>query len=357
MTAHQLTEALRAVAEETSAPEQDAVHFQRLVRVERRRRRAGRAGIAVAAAAAVAAVVASVVPFVHDGGDASPAGGIELQAPVFVTVDGRLHAVDPHGEVHDLGVPAQEVLGATDEHAYVVTDDSGIERYDAHPGERWTFERAGAGVDGPVQSAQVSADGRFLGWIDLRERLHVRDLRAGTTADPVRGRGSAYLADLGSRTGEALVVDRRGLVLHRRDGAEVVLAGDSWDATVSGDQVAVPNGERTSTVVYRVGENGIDAVLDAPGHGRLSPLGDLVVSVSDDEGDAGSTAWLTAPGQEPRSLAVPGRPEAAAWADGDTALVTTWLDGESALYGCEVSDSTGACAPLGVTGERIDLGR
>jgi hypothetical protein len=357
-----ISEALRAVAEATAAPAQDRLEFQRLVRAERRRRVAGRAGIAVAAAAVVAAVVASVLPFVHDGSDeAVPAGTpgrVDLQPPVFVVVDGYLNAVDPNGDTHDLGERAEDVLGSTSRGAYVVGGDSEVFRYVAPPGPGWQFGRGPTAVADVVQSAQLSADGRYLGWVDLQERVHVRDLTTGTTADPVRARGSGYLADLASRTGTALVVDDRGLVLHRPGGAEVVLTGDSWDATIAGDRVAIPDPARTGTMVYRIRpDRGIKAVFDAPGTGRLSPLGDLVASVSDDEGDADSTVWLTAPGDEPRRLAVTGRPEAVGWADEDTVLVTTRVDGHAALYGCETTDPTGTCAPLGLTGGQIDLAR
>ena len=357
-----ISEALRAVADATAAPDQDRLEFQRLVRAERRRRLAGRSGIAVAAAAVVAAVVASVLPFVHHGDDdavpAGTTGRIHLQRPVFVVVDGYLNVVDPNGDVHDVGEPAEDVLGSTASGAYVVGGDSQVLHYEARPGGSWRFGRAPGSTVDVVQSAQLSADGRYLGWVDLRDRVHVRDLATGTNADPVRARGSGYLADLASRTGTALVVDDRGLVLHRLSGAQVVLTGDSWDATVAGDRVAVPAPSRTSSTIYRVlPDNDVTPLFDVPGSGRLSPLGDLVASVSDDDGDASSTVWLTLPGNDPRRLSVDGRPEAVGWADDDTVLVTTRVDGHAALYGCEATDPTGTCAPLGLTGDQIDLGR
>ena len=282
-----ISEALRAVADATAAPDQDRLEFQRLVRAERRRRLAGRAGIAVAAAAVVAAVVASVLPFVHHGeDDAVPAGTpgrIHLQRPVFVVVDGYLNVVDPNGDVHDVGEPAEDVLGSTASGAYVVGGDSQVLHYEARPGGSWRFGRAPGSTVDVVQSAQLSADGRYLGWVDLRDRVHVRDLATGTNADPVRARGSGYLADLASRTGTALVVDDRGLVLHRLSGAQVVLTGDSWDATVAGDRVAVPAPSRTNSTIYRVlPDNDVTPLFDVPGSGRLSPLGDLVASRGDD---------------------------------------------------------------------------
>ena len=49
-------------------------------------------------------------------------------------------------------------------------------------------------------------------------------------------------------------------------------------------------------------------------------------------------------------LSVPGRPQSAAWADDDTALVTTY-DGEgTALYACEVATQAASGCPS--TGSR-----
>lgn len=51
--------------------------------------------------------------------DAAPAVGppqgvlADERPPVYLSVGGRLSALDPLGEVHDLGVPVEEVLGAT----------------------------------------------------------------------------------------------------------------------------------------------------------------------------------------------------------------------------------------------------
>lgn len=367
MTGTQISEALHAVADATAAPGPDRVAFQRLVRRERRHRTAGRVGLTVGLAAAAAVVVATtVVPFVRDGGavDPAPAPGetttVDLQMPVFLLLDGRLTALDPQGALHDLGLRVEEVIGYTSESVYAVGDDSGIVRFDVHHGDEgpaspWEFERVDSGIDGPVQSARLSADGRWIGWVDLEERLHVTDLKAGTTAEPVRLRGSGYLVDLAQGTGAALVVDDRGLVLLTEDGS-LELPGGSPEATASRDRVAVPAG--SGTVVHDVVRGRAVAVGEVPGFGRLSPYGELVASVSSDEGDASGTAWLAVPGGDPRRLEVGGRPAEVAWADDDTVLVSTWLDGAPAVFGCEVTDPSGSCTRLDVgTADRVTFAR
>lgn len=367
MTGTDLREALHAIADTTDVPPRDQLAFQRLVRRERRTRLGVRAAV-VGAAAALLVGATAVVPFLRDAEVAGlapavpspPVGAVNLETPVYFVADGALTAIDPQGRVHDLGVRAEEVIGYTSEFVYAVGDDSHVLRFDATTSREgpggWRFERVDAGVRGPVQSAQLSADGRWLGWVDLEERLHTIDLKAGTTADPVQLRGSGYLVDLAQGTGTPLVTDDRGLVLLRPGRPQVVGGGDTWSATASRDRLAVPRG--ASTVVYDTADGVVHAFDEVPGVGRLSPYGDLIASVSTDDGDEGSTVLLSVPGGVPHELVVPGRPDAVAWADDDTVLVTTWLDGAVTVFGCEATDADGACAPLDVgTQEGITLAR
>lgn len=367
MTGTQIVEALRSVADATEAPAIDRIAFQRLVRHERRRRIAARAGIAVAVAAAVAAVSASFAPFVRDGAapDLTPAtpiaGSVDLETPVYLAVDGRLTALDPLGRTYDLGLRVEEIIGYTSEFVYAVGSDSDLVRFDAHhghegPQDPWTFERVDAGVAGPVQSAQLSADGRYLGWIDLDENLHQSDLKAGTTAPPAATGGDAYLVDIAQGSGVALVSDDRGLVRYSPDG-EKVLQLTGWAATSTRDLVAVPYEE--DTLVYRVVSGGaVRGIAAIPGAGRLSPYGDWVASVASDPGDASSSVWLAVPGQEPMRLEVEGRPSQLAWADDETVLVTTMVGQQEALFGCEAATPSAPCVRLDVDAQsRIDLSR
>jgi len=369
MTGTQVHEALRSVADATTAPPVDRLTFQRLVRQERRRRYAGRAGVAAGVAACVAVAAAALAPFFRDEAapDVTPgtpvAGSIDLDHPVYLAVDGELTALDPEGRTYDLGIRAQEVIGYTSEFVYVVGPGSGLVRFDAHHGDEgpqdpWTFERVDSGVDGPLQSAQLSADGRYLGWIDLGEDLHQRDLLAGTTADPVETAGSAYLVDIAQGSGVALVSDDRGLVRYTPQGERVVPVS-TWDATASRDLVAVP--QERSTLVYRLlddGTGGLRAVGEVPGTGRLSPYGDWVASVANDPDDMSSTVWLAVPGQEAVRLDIAGRPYQLAWADDDTLLVTATVGQQEALFGCEAASPHEPCVRLDVdAASRYDLSR
>lgn len=369
MTRTQLREALAAVADATPTPEIDRLAFQRLVRHERRRRHVARAALAAGVAAAVVAASAAWAPFVRDDDtpDVAPAapapGAIDLQHPVYFAVDGELTALDPEGRTYDLGIRAGQVIGYTSEFVYAVGPESGLVRFDAHHGDegpqgRWTFDRVESGVDGPLQSAQLSADGRYLGWIDLEEHLHRRDLVAGSTTDPVGTAGSAYLVDIAQGSGVALVSDDRGLVRYT-PGGEKVLPVDTWDATASRDLLAIP--QERSTLVYRLlddGSGGVRAIGEVPGAGRLSPYGDWVASVANDPGDASSSVWLAVPGREPVRLEIAGRPYQLAWADDDTVLVTATVGQEEALFGCEATSPKAPCVRLDVAAEsRYDLSR
>ena len=147
--------------------------------------------------------------------------GVDLETPVYFVADGKLTAVDPQGGVHDLGLRSEEVIGYTSESVYAIGSESEVVRFDVHksdegPGGPWEFERVDSGVEGPVQSAALSPDGRWLGWVDLDERLTIRDLKAGTTTDPVILPANSYLANLAQGTGSPLVSEDGDLVLRQQ---------------------------------------------------------------------------------------------------------------------------------------------
>lgn len=212
-------------------------------------------------------------------------------------------------------------------------------------GASWSTDTSEVANDS-VQSAQVSDDGRWLGWIDLDNRLHVRDLVAETDAEPVRTRTDSYLVDLASGTGVPLVSDDHGLLLLRRDLPQVLSSEPIWSASAARDRVAVPYPD--ATMVYDTADREPRLIGEVPGTGVLSPYGDRIASVSADEGDASSTAWLAVPGTDPHALVVDGRPETVAWADDDTVLVSSWLDGAVAVFACEATDAGGGCTRFDV---------
>ena len=352
MTGTDIREALHEVAAATSAPEQDQLAFQRLVRRERRHHLAARAGVAAVALAAAAAVVATIVtPFVGDEGArdlqpaTSPSAGVavDLETPVYFVADGVLTALDPQGGLHDLGLRSEDVVGYTSENVYAIGPESEVVRFDVRssdegPGGPWEFERVDSGVEGPVQGAALSPDGRWLGWIDLDGRLTVRDLKAGTTTGPVDLPANSGLSALAQGTGDALVSEDGDLVLHTPDGPVAIpTAEDGYGAAAQAARGIVALMDRDAqTRIYDVSSGTAELLDTVPGGGVLAPYGGHLVSVSFARDDS-STVLLWTAGGETVPLSVPGQPQAAAWADDDTALVTTY-DGEgTALYACEVA--------------------
>ena len=352
MTGTDVREALHAVADATTPPVVDRLAFQRRVREERRRRTAGRTalGLAAAAVVAVGAVAAASLP--GERADLGPTvtphltGTTDLQAPVHLVADGVLVAVDPQGTPHDLG-PAEEVVGWTTESVYYVDRDSRLLRRDLSTSDEgpggWQWTAPEPVVDGAVQSAQLSADGRWVGWIDLRERLHVVDLKAGTTAEPVQLEGSGYLADLAQGTGAPLVFDGRGLLL-LSDGGPLVVPreGEGWTG-VSATRHHVAVVEQSTTNVLELDGSRVRVVDTVPGHARLSPYGDALASV------AGGQVTLWPADGDPVGLEVPGDAGHVAWGDDDTVLVATVLDGRTAVYACDSATAGEPCA-------RLDMG-
>lgn len=372
MSGTDIREALHEVAAATSAPAPDQLVFQRLVRRERRHHLAARAGVAAVAVAAAAAVIATVVtPFLGDEGardrqpaTSPPAGiAVDLQTPVYFVADRTLTALDPQGGLHDLGLRSEDVVGYTSESVYAIGPESEVVRFDVHnsdegSGRPWEFERVDSGVEGPVQGAALSPDGRWLGWIDLDGRLTVRDLKAGTTAAPVDLPANSGLSGLAQGTGDALVSEDGDLVLHTADGPVAIpTARDGYGAVAQAarDVVAVMDRD-DRTRIYDVSSGTAQLLDTVPGAGVLAPYGDHLVSISAAPDDSSAALLWTAGGDAVALSVVPGRPQSAAWADDDTALVTTY-DGEgTALYACEVA--TQVCERLPVDGvEDLTLAR
>ncbi|ANH36929.1 hypothetical protein I601_0477 [Nocardioides dokdonensis FR1436] len=369
MSSTDIREALHSVGESTPVPVVDRLALQRKVAQERRAQRARWAGTATLAVAASVALVAVVgVPFTG-GAATGPAAGertVEttvppagraavLAMPVYYLLDGQLHALDPDGQDSDLGVVAEEIIGSTYEGVYVVDTESTVQRLDARPGDegpegRWTFRPGEAQVAGPVQSARLSADGRWLGWIDLEGRLVVRDLLADRTAGPRPLPVNSYLADLAQGTGAALVSQDGDLVLKGVDGeVPVPTAGDGygWESSARADRVAVVDRDAI-TRVYDVATGAAVLVDEVPGSGHLSPYGDALVSVHAVRGSAEALIWRQ--GEEPEALPVPGRVVDVAWADDDTALVVSSVDGSTVVHACDVADRPCTLLPIGGDG-------
>lgn len=375
MSSTDIREALHGVAETTPVPPVDRLALQRRVAQARRRSRGKRGGVAVLVVAASVALVAAVgIPLGGGGGAGTestsgertlvmsePPGGpvANLSTPVYYLLDGRLHVLDPQGRTRDLELAAEEIIGSTYESVYVIDTESTVQRFDARQGQgpegQWTFTRTAAPVSAPVQSARLSADGRWLGWVDLDERLQVRDLKADQDSTPQLLPPSSYLADMAQGTGAALVSQDGDLVLRTVDGdVAVPTAGDGygWASTASAERVAVVDRDAT-TRVYDVATGTAALVGEVPGSGYLSPYGDQLATVHSDRGSSQALLW--SPDTEPAPLPVPGRVLDVAWADDDTVLVVSVVGATTVVHACDGGDS--GCTRLPLTGDRLTLAR
>lgn len=378
MSTTEIRDALHAVAETTTVPTLDRTALQRRVGRERRALRGYRAlgGVGVAAAATL---LVSVVGIPFAGGGAGEVGAPAEQAtsapspapssvsgvpsPVPYVLGGRLHVLDPQGVDHELGIDVEEVLGATQEFVYVLDRTSTVRRFDAvhgdeGPGSRWAFEEVDSLTPQDVLGARLSADGRFLGWIDRDERLWVRDLVAGTTSTPRRLPGNSYLADVAQGSGAGLVSQDGELVLLTADGdVPVPTSGDGygWASSAGGSQVAVVDRDG-STRVYDVATGSARLVEEVRGTGELAPYGGLVASIAPAGAGATRVTLSRVPGGGRQVLAVPGRAVGVAWLDERYVLVLADDPGAgtSTMHLCPV-DASPTCSVLPVQGEDLDL--
>ncbi len=223
MTGTDVRDTLHEIGHGVVAPELDRLAFQAEVRRERRRRTGGRVLVAGAAAACVggiAALAAGVLPG-SAGLPGPPVAGSaatgEVGGVVYAIVDGRLTAWDgvaatPLGQVEGL-------LGSTQEQVWAIDTESRIVAsavVDDPEGPRPAgFTDEDVPFDGPVQSAALSDDGRFLAWVELDQTVVVHDLKSGVSAFQVDGGGGDNRAVLDVSADGVLVADWNELELFR----------------------------------------------------------------------------------------------------------------------------------------------
>ncbi|GAA1156283.1 hypothetical protein [Nocardioides aquiterrae] len=356
MTTTEIRSALTEVRDAVDVPPVDEVAFRARIRAERRRQRGGRVLAAGAAAVVVAAAAVGAARLVDTGAGrevpvASPATEVgTVSETVWFVRDGRLTALDPSGRVHVLGLHAEGVVGYTSERVYAVDAESrvvvlGRVRDDEGSGRDTSYPREDSPVPGPVQSAALSGDGRYLAWMDLQDTVTVYDLKAGQVDLRVDVPRSGYVAAV-SADG-VLVAENAGLVLHAATGEVAVPTpgvGGSWGAQLAGGRVLVagPSGESS---VYDVGSGTARRIAVLPGGwGALAPDGATAATIEIAPDDSATVdLW---DGRGTRSLrGLDGVPEQVRFADEGTLLVQT-RGGSSGLWSCSTDDGTCGALPV-----------
>lgn len=362
MTTTEIREALTEVQHAVDVPPVDQVAFRARVRAERRRHLAGKTLLA-GAAAAVVAVGGVTVAQVVDGGThhVSPRevpaasglpedGGRVVSETVWFVRDGRLTALDPSGELHDLGLRSEGVIGWNTEQVFALDDEShvvvlGRETDHEGLGKDTAYPREDSPVPGAVQSAAFSADGRYLAWLDLQGTATVYDLKAERIDLRVDVPHNSHVAAVSAEG--VLVSENVDLVLHTATGETAVPtqeAGDNWGAQLAMGRVLVsgPSGE-SNLYDLQTGTAQRIAVLPG-GSAALAPyaLSAATIETAPDD-SAVVNLWDGRTSRPVRGL--DGVPEQIRFADETTLLVQT-RGGSSALWSCSVADLTCGALPV-----------
>jgi hypothetical protein len=314
----------------------------------------GTAAAVVVAGASFASVRVAPDSAVDPGREAPVAGppkGVVSQdrPPVYLSVDGRLRALDPVGRLHPLGVPVEEIVGATPDGVLAVDRESGLVRIRAVLDEgRWRFERADPPVVGAVQRAAVSQASGLAAWVSLDDQLVLFDLEGMDVLSRTPVGQETRLYDVG----EGVLVNDAGTTLLVRADERTRPAWEGqapWAAATGGETVALTErgDEGVVTRVYETDGKSVNEVAELPGSGDLSSDGRHYLAApvegEDVAPDAVPVLW-TRDGGETRALTgLAGAVTGVAWADEDTAAVTIrdGVSGRTDVYTCEAS--TAAC--------------
>ncbi|HEU5039100.1 MAG TPA: hypothetical protein VFT70_18985 [Nocardioides sp.] len=358
MTTTEIRAALTEVRAAVEVPPVDDVAFRARVRTERRRQRGGRVLTASAAAVVLAAGAVGVAQLVgaETGRDVPVASGRTAEAgavaeTVWFVRDGRLTALDPSGQVHDLGLPSEGVVGYTAERVYAVDAEShvvvrGRQQDPDRPGRDTAYPPAESPVPGAVQSVALSGDGRYLAWMDLGHTVTVYDLEAEGVDFRVDVPRNSYVAAV-SADG-VLVSEDVDLVLHTATGEELAVptqeAGDNWGAQAGGGRVLVagPTGE-SSVYDLQTGVARRIAVVGG-GSGALAQDGTTVATIETAPDDSAVVnLWDGRSTQPLRGL--DGVPQQVRFAGEDTLLVQT-RGGSATLWACATDSRTCGALPV-----------
>ncbi|GAA2136722.1 hypothetical protein GCM10009844_03170 [Nocardioides koreensis] len=340
-------------------PPVDQVAFRARVRAERRRHFGGRVLLAGAAAVvlAVGAVGATHLVDAGDGRDVPVASGAapevrSVPETVWFVRDGHLTALDPSGTVHELGLRSEGVIGYTSERVFALDEEShvvalGREHDHEGLGRDTGYPKEDSPVVGAVQSVAMSAEGRYLAWLDLQGTVTVFDLVADRVDFRVEVPRSSYVAAV---SGEGVLVSENvDLVLHTADGESAVPtqeAGDNWGAQLAQGKVLVagPSGE-SHLYDLRSGAAHRTAVLPG-GDGALAPYAYAAATIETAPDDSAVVNVWDGKATHPlRGL--DGVPEQIRFTNDEplTLLVQT-RGGSSALWSCSTADLTCGALPV-----------
>ena len=366
MTSTELRETLHEIHRAVEAPPVDEVAFRARVRAERRRHVGGRALLAGAAAAVLAAggTVATHLLDRPSGTEVPVAEGGPVAtgaAPdtVWFVRDGQLTSLDRSGTIHQPGLRSEGVIGWTSERVYAIGGDSHVVvlgRDTDHEGQGrdLAYPREESPVAGPVQSVALSADGRYLAWMDLGHTVTVFDVKADRVQFRVDVPRSSYVSAVSAEG--VLVSENVDLVLHTPTGGETAVptqeGGDSWGAQLAMGRVAVagPSGE-TNVYDLRSGTAERTAVLP----GASPTLASYAAAAATNEPTADDTSAVVHvwDGEQVHDLrGLDGVPQEVRFEEAggevDGLLVVTH-GGAHGLWSCSVTDLT--CEALPVPGE------
>ncbi|MFC4787041.1 hypothetical protein ACT8ZV_21375 [Nocardioides sp. MAHUQ-72] len=277
MTSTEIRDALTEVRDAVEVPPVDEVAFRARVRAERRRHVGGRALLAGAAAAVLAVGAVGATRLVDAGGgrDVPVASGVtprsgSVSETVWFVRDGHLTALDPAGKVHELSQRSEGVIGWTSERVYALDGDShvvvlGRETDHEGLGGDTAYPREKSPVADAVQSVALSADGRYLAWMDLQHTVTVFDVKADRVQFRVDVPRTSYVSAVSAEG--VLVSEDVDLVLHTPSGETQVPtqeAGDSWGAQLAMGRVLVA-GPAGSTSVYDLSSGTAERIAVLPG--------------------------------------------------------------------------------------------
>ncbi|MGH3345951.1 MAG: WD40 repeat domain-containing protein [Nocardioides sp.] len=366
MTGTDVREALHEIGHGVAAPPIDRLAFQAEVRRERRRRAAGRVVVAGAAAACLALAV-SVAGDLFPERSARPASPVtstpqtgEVGGVVYAVVDGRLVAWD--GASATRLDPVEGLLGSTQEGVWAVDRDSRVVSTlvvdDPEGPLPAGFAEGESPVEGAVQSAALSDDGRYLAWVTLDEEVVVYDLAADEVAWKVDGSGgdSRYLVDV--TADGVLISDWNELTVWRPDGSgtDVQPTGGTsgLESQLTPGRLLV-SGSGGDSTLFALDGSGARELRSFEGVAAIAPDGERVVTFAEE--GTGASMWDAAAGRRPFGGLDGVHISAARWVDDGSesglVLVTGSRDQSSHLWSCDPVALECGTLPIGEGDVRI----